>query len=350
MKLNAAIPGLLMALLVGCRDNTIQPTPEPAETTATAPITTPAQSPSTIFDKVSFPQASCGDKPPKDAKIDNLNFYPVFISYSSKVNLEIVKANFCQDAMQKYRLDKGHEAIQVASFLTEERANQFREFLQNKLGNAEVGEPTVRATNKKNVAKSKDEVAKAAQLTPQQVEQLKSIIFKDTLGKQHKVEAILPTYLPPGFKLDSFKVSSDGSDLGEKYEISYKNASNESFQINTYAPGPGAGHPPYAPKLKTVNSPAFGEVIIGYTEFDKTSDKASIQVIISASPPEANNISENNPSDSGSSTWVYYLSSNTISLVEAVKIVESLSYLYPDEPRNLSFGTSLTNDPEWAPQ
>ena len=193
-----------------------------------------------------------------------------------------------------------------------------------------------------------DAVAKAAQLTPQQVEQLKNIIFKDTLGKLHKVEAILPTYLPPGFKLESFQMLSD-ENFGEKYAIAYKNASNDTFKISAIALGPGAGPPPYAPILKSVNSPAFGEVIIGYTEFDKVADKSSTSVIIKAYPSSANNTSENSPSDGGSSAWTYILDSDTLSLAEAAKIVGSLSYLYPDQPRNIKFSNELTNDPEWKP-
>jgi hypothetical protein len=356
MKLNLAIPGLLIALLVGCNDTTtVAPTASPSATPSptTTPVVPektpkPTNSPNP-FDSLSFPQASCGDKLPKDAKADNLKFYPVFIDYSSNVNLEIVKSKFCGDAIHKNRIDRGGASIQVASFTSEERANQFKQFLASKLGSAEVGKPTIRAIKLKSQP-TKDAVAKAAQLTAQQVEQLKNIIFKNTAGKPHKVEAILPTYLPPGFKLDSFKVLSDGRNYGEKYEVSYKNASNNSFKITTIAPGPGAGYSPYAPKFKEVSSPAFGEVIIGYTEFDKTSDKPSTDVIIGVSPPLANNTSENSPSDGGSSVWHYQLHSNTLSLAEATKIVESLSYLYPNEPRNLRFYNLLTNDPEWAPQ
>jgi len=350
MKLNTLIIGLLIGFLVACdrtqTNSKVQSTPQPQEVDR-SPETKTSQ-PTNPFDSVSFPQASCGDKLPKDAKADNFKFYSVFVDYDSKVNLEIVKSKFCGDAIQRYRIDKGYESIQVASFTSEERANQFKQFLATKLGSAEVGVPTVRVTKPKSQP-TKDAVAKAAQLTPQQVEQFKNIIFKDTLGKQHKVEGILPTYLPPGFKLDSFKGPSE-ENFGEKYEIVYKNASNDSFKITTYAPGPGAGGTPYAPKLKPVNSPAFGEVIIGYKEFDTTSDKSSIEVIIKASPPEASTISENAPSDGASSTWEYYLHSDTLSLAEATKIVESLSYLYPNEPRNLRFWNHLTNDPEWAPQ
>lgn len=355
--INKALINILMLIpMVGCsftnQNMTTHLESEVTKTRTTDSAKSEHSSSSTTFDTISFPQASCGDKLPNESKGNILKIYPVFIDYSSKVNLQIIQTQYCQDAIQKYRLDKGKEVIQLASFISEERANKFKIFLENKLENVEVGEPIVRNNTQKsqtnqNQSKSTEAVAKAAQLSPEQVRQLKNIIFKDSLGKQHKVEAILPTYLPPGFTLDRFKVSSDESD-GKKYEIIYKNASSDSFKIDTYVPGPGAGPPPYAPKLKEVSSPAFGQVIIGYKEFHKTSEKSSTEVIISASPPETDNPPENTPSDYGSSKWIYSLNSDTISLVEAVKIVESLSYLYPNEPRNLKFYNALTNDPEWA--
>ena len=100
MKLNTLIIGLLIGFLVACDRS-----PE-----------TKTSQPTNPFDSVSFPQASCGDKLPKDTKADNFKFYPVFVDYNSNVNLEIVKSKFCGDAIQRYRIDKGYKSIQVASF------------------------------------------------------------------------------------------------------------------------------------------------------------------------------------------------------------------------------------------
>ncbi|MFB2917920.1 hypothetical protein [Aerosakkonema funiforme] len=41
------------------------------------------------------------------------------------------------------RKETGITAIQVGSFTTRERANLFKDFLVNKVGNAEVGEPRI---------------------------------------------------------------------------------------------------------------------------------------------------------------------------------------------------------------
>ena len=165
MKLNTLIIGLLIGFLVACdriqTNSKVQSTPQPQKINQ-LPETKTSQ-PTNPFDSVSLPQASCGDKLPKNAKADNFKFYPVFVNYDSKVNLEIVKSKFCGDAIQKYRIDKGHESIQVTSFTSEERANQFKQFLASKLGSAEVGKPTVRAAKPKPQP-TKNAVAKAAQL------------------------------------------------------------------------------------------------------------------------------------------------------------------------------------------
>ena len=186
------------------------------------------------------------------------------------------------------------------------------------------------------------------------MEQLKNIIFKDTLGKQHKVEAILPTYLPPGFKLHSFDVKNKAEDIQVGYTLVYRNASNSCFRINAYQHGPGAGPPFVVKTIKGIHSPALGEVIIGYTEFDKTYNMAQIKAILTHSTEVSGTYAQ------GTSRWVYSFDSpdyinrrennyvsvpicNTISLVEAVKIFESLSYLYPDNSRNLSFYNDITD-------
>ncbi len=104
------------------------------ETGATKPINP--------FDKALFPQDSCGDEFPNNSKTETVKFYPVFIDYNES-NLRTVKANYCRDAFIILRKDKGQEAIQVASFISKERATQFKEFLGNKLGSVslEVAEP-----------------------------------------------------------------------------------------------------------------------------------------------------------------------------------------------------------------
>jgi hypothetical protein len=128
----------------------------------------------------------------------------------------------------------------------------------------------------------------------------------------------------------------------------YRNASNSCFSINAYAQSPGAEPPRVTKNIQEINSPALGKVLIGYTEFDKTYNNPYIAANLSHSSLSADS------RDFGSSTWGYSFTSpddlaeavpscSTISLVEAVKFVESLSYLYPDDLRNLEFFNRVTD-------
>lgn len=368
MNFKIPVAGLLIGLLVACsetkHDSTVELTPKQqqvrqSKTEIKQPPEAGVKKLTNPFDRASFPQKYCGDKLPNDSKTNTAKLYPVFIDYNES-NLQTVRTNYCRDAFKKPSKDKGQEAIQVASFTSEERANQFKEFLESKLGSvsAEVGEPRIIAVKLKSNLKppgkqannlnSATSIGKAAQLTPNQVKQLRSIIFQDILGKKHKIEAIVPTYIPTGFKLSGFEVFDGNSERSGKYEMIYRNASNSCFSISAFSLGAGAGPPLVTKNLKEVNSPALGKVIIGYTDFDKTYNYPYIAANLSHSPPSADS------RDFGSSTWGYAFTSpdnlaeavpscKTISLVEAVKIVESLSYLYPDDLRNIEFFNRVTD-------
>ena len=270
MKLNLAIPGLLIALLVGCNETTtvatsVSPSATPSPTTTpvvpkktptpkstTTPVAsekTPTSTPTATnspnpFDSDSFPKAGCGDKMPTDKKTDTVKLYPVFVDYSDS-NLQTIKANYCGDALKITTKDKDKYIIQVASFTDEKRVNQFKEFLARKLGSTsvEVGEATVIGAkpipkSTKNVAKatqptgdqeSQDKkadsvvgadnspyaIGKAAKLTTQEVEKLMSLeksnlVLKDKLKMERlKIKAIVPSYIPPEFKLKEVDTRKD---------------------------------------------------------------------------------------------------------------------------------------------
>lgn len=131
MKRQILISSLLVGLLLGCGETT------PDNTTQTT--ATPVRS-TNEFDRVSFPQDSCGDQPPDDPQAYPVEFYPVFIDYS-ETNLQAVTSNFCGDALKKYRTNKDKTYIQVASFSSKERANQFKKIMHQEFGSGEVGEP-----------------------------------------------------------------------------------------------------------------------------------------------------------------------------------------------------------------
>lgn len=118
-------------------DSTPRDTVSPSDTTPVGSLNE--------FDKAQFPQASCGDSPPTDS-ISQVQFYPVFIQYSES-NLQTLKSNFCVDAYKTNRKDTGEEAIQVASFTNRSRAKLFSDFINRKVGSAEVGQPTTYSAN-----------------------------------------------------------------------------------------------------------------------------------------------------------------------------------------------------------
>jgi hypothetical protein len=94
----------------------------------------------TIFDNESFPKDTCGDRMPTNLNDFPVNFYPVYAEPTAEI-LQYIKVNLCRDAYSMTRKDIGQRATQVASFTSYERAEQFRDFLINKVGSGEIGEP-----------------------------------------------------------------------------------------------------------------------------------------------------------------------------------------------------------------
>lgn len=86
-----------------------------------------------------FPLSTCGDPNPGVTNI----WYPVFID-NSDANLFLVRRDYCGDAFRKYRKEKRRTSIQVASFISQEKAEQFAQIMRNKIGSGEVGQPTRR--------------------------------------------------------------------------------------------------------------------------------------------------------------------------------------------------------------
>jgi|GEM_PF-3860753 len=89
------------------------------------PIPDPGNSP--IAD---FPKDSCGDRNPGGSH----TWYPVLVN-DSEANLRRVQTDYCRDAIQK------ENGIQVASFLSLEKAREFAGLMQNAVGSGRVGSP-----------------------------------------------------------------------------------------------------------------------------------------------------------------------------------------------------------------
>jgi serine/threonine-protein kinase len=93
------------------------------------------------FEAIQYPQNSCGDPLPTNTNDFPVDFYPVFVSNSPNT-LTTVNTNFCRDALVITRKDIEIQSIQVASFTTQQRAAQFAQFMTQKVGSGEVGNPT----------------------------------------------------------------------------------------------------------------------------------------------------------------------------------------------------------------
>ncbi|UAJ72056.1 hypothetical protein IQE94_13215 [Synechocystis sp. PCC 7339] len=93
------------------------------------------------FASQSFPQTTCGDQKPQASDVDSVQFYPVNISYSPS-SLQFAITNYCGDAYQKTEPDTGRKLVQISSFLSQEKAQEFADFVNERMNGTVVGEPT----------------------------------------------------------------------------------------------------------------------------------------------------------------------------------------------------------------
>jgi len=71
------------------------------------------------------PQKTCGENLPKDVKDYPVSFFPVYIDYSEK-SLELVNNHFCKDAYKRFSNKLNKDIIQIASFVSYDKATQFQ--------------------------------------------------------------------------------------------------------------------------------------------------------------------------------------------------------------------------------
>lgn len=139
---------VLSIVLIGCNDNASSPknrtnpsngstSPRPKNGAEGSEDMKPNP-----FEEISFPQATCGDSLPDDPDAYPVNFYPVFVEYSEE-KLKTLRAQYCQDAFQTIRKSNDLESIQVASFVDLDKANNFKDFLDRRVGQASVGKPSI---------------------------------------------------------------------------------------------------------------------------------------------------------------------------------------------------------------
>ncbi|MEG3913587.1 hypothetical protein QT979_08635 [Microcoleus sp. w2-18bC1] len=80
-----------------------------------------------------FPMSSCGDSDPGYVA----NWYHVYVNYSD-INLEIIRADYCKNAIPMYRNYQATTSILVASFLNRSTAQEFATFMKIKVGSGKV--------------------------------------------------------------------------------------------------------------------------------------------------------------------------------------------------------------------
>jgi len=350
------------------------------------------------FATTNFPLESCGDTLPQDPQAYPLELYSVFLytpgnawEEKNDINALKIRSIFCSDALeeQKHSEDNKfffyHEQYEIGSFIGRERANEFMSLLQNELGNdaIKLGEPVVVEAPPSPITTfhTKEEIGKAAGLTESQIEQLLSLenIPFNSQGQTitRKIKAIVPTYVPRGFKLHELRINRDGLWLSSYY-LEYRNPQNYCFSI--YDTGGRGDAPARHETIRSIYSHALGYIDLGYTQTSRLSSSARLNhtgfdmVIIDAN----GQVVKENPSGSDFGYILGFTSGfssgggsgrrdqecQQLSLQELVKVIESLHLLNPPQKTNpqspnnpfqsMSFpkdscGDSLPEDPDAYP-
>ena len=183
----------------------------------------------------------------------------------------------------------------------------------------------VRSESVDTLAQSQN-IARSAQLTASQLKRLVSVDrkkFKVKLNndefEDRELRVIVPTYIPPGFKVDKLEVKDNDSE--KSYKIFYRNSNNSCFYIkNTIKKNDWesfGGFKPFSKTIVEVNSPLIGKAYISTYRYQRESNNSPIflQILEYSQSVGFGSPCSNN--------------GKTINIQEAVKIVESLQYLNP---------------------
>jgi hypothetical protein len=280
------------------------------------------------------PEKICGDHLPADSKAYPVSFYPVSVEYSDK-NLELVHKHFCEDAIKLKSKSLGKEVVQVASFISQEKAKSFKDKLSQHFSQATIGEPTIVEQPKSDVTDRKvgdkslntvESISKAALLSDQQARKLldleKSRII-ESVHEMGKIKVLVPTYVPPTFTLSSFFIDKNDP-IGVRYQLRYKSENSESFEIASFhLAGDGDA---FSCDFGRLNHPILGKIHLWYSQRDRGVDGKSLSFPI---PYDL--------SYQGHLSGYYFFSGavsgkggKIVSREEAVKIVMSLKPLNPN--------------------
>ena len=184
------------------------------------------------------------------------------------------------------------------------------------------------ANKSTNISNSSSSIGKAAQLTPKQIKDLIEMENRLTVSadqsnlKLYKVKAILPTYVPPGFKVKDFQIflcNYDGASGRYMYDITYHNSSNSSFNIQS-SPCSMLISKPTVVKNIQIPSNKFTQINLKLTKFNRSIDNTEISGEILSSNPES-------PGSFEKLLSLRSNGSNPINWQEAQEIMKSMDYL-----------------------
>lgn len=187
-----------------------------------------------------------------------------------------------------------------------------------------TSEPSLAATTESFIS-----IGRAAKLNPVQIKQAISLDKNNSRGMEFKIA--VPTYVPTGFELESFGATEDG--YGPLYWIVYRNSSNLCFEISANSGGWGAVPQDY--ETVEVVSPAFGKVVLEYTDFDQIRNKAYIRFkdapIVRGEPGKKRGYFFASPVESfeAKKSSENLAICDRINISEALKVVESIQYINP---------------------
>jgi hypothetical protein len=207
----------------------------------------------------------------------------------------------------------------------------------NPITTSTIGDSTVIAVKPKgekakdstNISSSLNSNEEKTGLTAEQIQSLTSAENSQSIAqgksniKLEKQKTILPTYIPPGFKVEDFQINPCDQGKGKSgiytYSITYRKSSNTSFKIRNYLVCDDGGAGPGDVETIELPSKKFDKVMISYTEFDKLRN----------SPYVNGEISSRSPDTPGVYRILMFLDyySNPLNLAEAKKIMESMEYL-----------------------
>ena len=228
------------------------------------------------FAATNFPLESCGDTLPIDSHVYPIEVYSVTLKNNirdmegNRRNVEIIKSRFCPNSS----VGVYHEQDEIAQFINRDKASNFKELIESELGNdiIQLSSPQIIEVPPSQITVfTTKEIGAAAGLTESQIEQLVSLEeYRDRISLRsedtriRKVKAIVPTYLPAGFKVDEFTINQWGN-----YHIAYKNNHDACFRI--FDTGLRGDAPARHETIRSIYSHALGYIDLGYTETNRLS-------------------------------------------------------------------------------